>query len=265
VIDENDMPKSKIPIRSWNEFVRNVRSRGCNLLKRLNEFPNSILVTGCQRSGTTMLSRVITESDAMVNYWFGKDDELAAALILAGVVEHEPRGRYCFQTTYLNECYHEYYQYRNGHKIIWVLRNPVVYSMLHNWNKEALHQLFLRCGSPLLNEKERRNFKILGKYGVSRFKKACYAYVGKTRQAFEFKDHLSPNELLFVEYDELVQNKHDLLPGVYDFISLTYRAEYADKIHERGVGKANNLSAEKKDLIKSICQPVYEKAISSLL
>jgi Holliday junction resolvasome RuvABC ATP-dependent DNA helicase subunit len=40
----------------------------------------------------------------MVDFSSGEDDELDAALILAGFVEHTPRGRYCFQTTYLNIC-----------------------------------------------------------------------------------------------------------------------------------------------------------------
>ena len=87
-------------------------------------FGGAILVTGCQRSGTTILSRIITRSDGMVDYWFGRDDELDAALILSGHVWHSPVGRYCFQTTYLNECYEEYFQCDLNQKIIWMIRSP---------------------------------------------------------------------------------------------------------------------------------------------
>jgi len=74
------IPQEKtLPIKSWNDFTRRVRPKGCVLLGRLDEFPRPILVTGCQRSGTTMLSRIITQSEGMTDYWFGKDDESDAA------------------------------------------------------------------------------------------------------------------------------------------------------------------------------------------
>jgi len=108
----------KAQIITWKKFAPEVRPGGCNLLARLDEFPNSILVSGCQRSGTTMLLRLITQSEGMVNYWFGRDDELDAALILSGFEPHTPHGRYSFQTTYLNECAHEYYDHVNGHNYL---------------------------------------------------------------------------------------------------------------------------------------------------
>ncbi len=122
------------------------------LLHRIDEFPDSVLVTGCQRSGTTALARAINASPAMVDYRFGRDDELDAAQILAGRVDHVPRGRYCFQTTYLNQCYGEYLEHRSPQRIVWVLRNPysVVYSMVYNWGRFAFNELFAACGSPLL-------------------------------------------------------------------------------------------------------------------
>ena len=43
------------------KYNKEVRSRGYNLINRLDDFPNSVFVTGCQRSGTTMLSRIITQ------------------------------------------------------------------------------------------------------------------------------------------------------------------------------------------------------------
>jgi hypothetical protein len=137
--------------------------------------------------------------------------------------------------------------------------------MLHNRNKEALHQLFMRCGSHLLSEREKRNYRIFGKYGVSRLRKACYAYFGKSQQAFKLKDQLLPSEILFVEYDELVRSKHALLPLVYDFIDLPYKAEYADKLHEKSIMKATKLPNRKKEVIDSFCQPVYEEAVASLI
>jgi hypothetical protein len=47
-------------ITSWRGFAKEVRSKQLKLLVNLENFPNSILVTGCQRSGGTILAQVIT-------------------------------------------------------------------------------------------------------------------------------------------------------------------------------------------------------------
>jgi len=57
-----------------------VRSKRCRLLNKLDEFPNAVLVTGCQRSGTSMRARVITLSEGMTYYWFGDNDEAVRPL-----------------------------------------------------------------------------------------------------------------------------------------------------------------------------------------
>jgi len=263
----NEVSQRKISVGSWKDYVREVRSRGCHLLKRLDEFPNSILVTGCQRSGTTILSKIITQSHGMVKYWFGSDSELDGALILAGLVDHSPQGRYCFQTTYLNECYHEYFRYRNGHKIIWILRNPyaVVYSMLHNWSRSALHQLFLGCGFNFLSTKQKKYCQFFGEYGVRPIRKACFAYAGKTEQAFELQQNLSPKDVLFVQYDQLVEAKGIVLPAIYEFVDLEYKKEYEQGIRGRSPGKSARLSRKQKEIVEEICMPVYRRATTSLL
>ena len=51
------------------------------------------------------------------------DDELDAALALAGLVDLPLERRYCFQTTYLNERYEDYRTLDAGQRLIWVLRN----------------------------------------------------------------------------------------------------------------------------------------------
>ena len=249
-------------ITTWKQFARKVRKRGWRLLKRLDDFPNPILVTGCQRSGTTMISRLITMSEGMVNYWFGNDDELAAALILSGYVNHTPRGRYCFQTTYLNECYHEYYEHKTSYKMIWVLRNPfsVVFSLLHNWKMFALNELFVGCGSQFLEEKQKKCYELFGVYGISRIRRACLSYNGKVSQLFELKDWIGANRILILDYDDIVKEKKRILPTMYRFIDLPYKKSYGDKIHTKNIRKASRLSKRDYDLIEQLCGPVYEKA-----
>ena len=257
------IPQGKtLPIKSWKDFIRQVRPKGCVLLRRLDEFPQSILVTGCQRSGTTMLSRIITQSEGMTDYWFGKDDELDAAIILAGYVDHTPKGRYCFQTTYLNECYYEYFEHFNGHKIIWILRNPfsVIYSMLYNWRKMALNDLFKGCGARYLEGFARWKYEHLGLWSVSRLLRACLAYNGKTCQVFELRQRLRESQLLVIEYDSLVEQKSRVMPKVYEFIELPYKEEYLCNISAKSLRKSRRLSNREHGVIAELCKPVYEKA-----
>lgn len=252
----------KCHIKTWKQFDKKVRPEMSNLLKNLDNFSNSVLVTGCQRSGTTILSRIITQSDGMVNFWFGKDDELDGALILSGLVNYTKPGRHCFQTTYLNECYHEYFNYSNGHKIIWVLRNPlsVVYSLLYNWERRPLNGLFDGCGVHLLNDKQKIRYEKYGHWVINRLSKACLSYNGKTQQLFEIKERLGDRKVMVVEYEDLVLKGEKVLSAIYDFLELQYKPSYTDKISLKSLSKADRLSFAKKAFIEKNCMPIYEKA-----
>ena len=252
-------------IRSWRQFDRYVRPDGCSLLRRLDEFPDAILVAGCQRSGTTILARLLTQSEGMVNYWFGRDDELDAALILSGQEEHEPRGRYCFQTTYLNNCVEEYFSHEQ-YKLIWVLRNPysVVYSMLHNWRRAALNRLFRSCGTTSLGNAEKRRYRLFGTLGVSRIRKACLSYNVRVSQVFELKERLKEDQLIVVDYQDLVERKEQVLPRIYDFTGLEYRNSYPAKIKSTSLGKSSHQPQAEARAAEALCMPVYLKARSVL-
>jgi len=257
--------RNDIRIRSWRQFDRHVRPNGCSLLTRLDEFPDAILVAGCQRSGTTILARLLTQSEGMVNYWFGRDDELDAALILSGQEKHEPRGRYCFQTTYLNNCVEEYFSHEQ-YKLIWVLRNPysVVYSMLHNWRRAALNRLFRSCGATSLGNAERRQYELFGTLGISRIRKACLSYNVRVSQVFELKKRLTEDQLIVLDYQDLVERKEQVLPGIYDFTGLEFQNSYLAKIKSTSLGKSSRQPQAEARAVEAHCMPVYVKARSVL-
>ena len=249
-------------IKTWKQFNRRVRAGTSRLLKRLDDFPRSVLVCGCQRSGTTMLARIIISSEGMVDYCFSQDEELDAALILAGRVGHIPQGRYCFQTTYLNERVYEYYTIDEGHKLIWLIRNPfsVVYSMCYNWRRRALNHLFQTCGLCQLTGDDKRRYERFGGWGLGRLAKACFAYIGKTSQVFELRRRLGPERMMILDYEQLVVSKDEVLPEVYRFIDLPYKRDYAEQIHAMSLQKAAKLNAAQRQIVEHLCMPVYEKA-----
>jgi len=256
----------KPKIKSWKKFGKIVRSRGCHLLDRIDEFPDSVLISGCQRSGGTMLANVITHSEGMVNFAWSKDDELDAAQILSGYKGHDIKGRHCFQTTFLNECYTEYFSHNTEFKLIWLLRNPhsVVYSLLHNWSRFALNELFSGCGFSLLPEQSMMRYQRYGYLGISRLERACYSYNAKILQASKIINILGQENIMVVDYNDLVTRKHELLPMIYSFINLPYQLSYADSISTRSLGKSDRLSKKEKKSTDELCMPVYNDALKLL-
>jgi hypothetical protein len=250
-------------ITSWKSFNKYVRPLGCQFLKRLPEFPDSVLISGCQRSGTTALANVLTQSDGMVNYYVSKHGELDAALILSGIVPHEAHGRYCFQTTYVNECYHEYFEPNLRFKMIWVIRNPlsVIYSMTRNWKDFALNDLFRTSGVKCMEEGIKRTLSTWVPGIVPQIDRACYAYIGKTLNVFELMDKLGPDTLAVVDYDHLVLDKARILPRLYEFVNHPYHEKYADSLNPGSVSKAQQFSSEQKSRIEGLCHPVYQRAL----
>ncbi len=251
-------------VRSWGEFEKIVRNTKTLLLAELDRFDRPILVAGCQRSGTTILTRVITQSDGVAKYKYTHDDELDAALILSGAVNHQINNylRYCFQTTYLNNSYKEYFLHKNF-KLIWVLRNPVsvVNSMLNNWKRSALNRLFKHCGADLLDENEKKYYNRYGAWCFSNLRKACLSYNSKITQLNEIMHFIGKERLLVVEYDQLVLNKTQILPCIYDFIGLEYNPTYTNSINNASVAKQKQLSKRKRDFVRLTCEPGYLDAL----
>lgn len=248
---------------NWKKFSSEVRStRGSDMLVALSGLDDSILVGGCQRSGTTLLARLIVQSSEIEPIRQSKDDELDAAYILAGLRDVDPSYRYCFQITYLNDAYKQLLEYRRHFKLVWVLRNPhsVIYSMVYNWRRYPLNELFLACGLAHMSASDRRSYRRYGVRGVPVLHKACYAYIGKTKQLKELRKVLNETQLLVVEYDRLIENGPAELQNIFDFVGLTYERGYADLVEGGSTLKRSRLSASDARTIEQLCDQAYAEA-----
>lgn len=247
------------PIDSWAEFHRVVKRPGRALLARLGDYVDSVLVAGCQRSGTTALTRLLKRSEVLADYGFGPDDELDGALLLAGYVNRFTSGRHCFQTTYLNDHFPEYYDHERF-KLVWLLREPasVVYSMLHNWRRSALDRLYEACGRGVAESFERRSSSLTPLLGLSRLDKACASYVAKTEQTAVLKERLGA-KIMIVDYDDLVVNKAVLLPQIFDFVGLEFKPELLGHLHAKSVHRGKRLSDREARRVEETCRAVYER------
>jgi hypothetical protein len=248
------------PINTWAAFHTIVKQPGRPLLAALGSYSDPIFVAGCQRSGTTALARLLKRAHGMVDHTFGHDDELDAALLLSGHVSRDTSGRFCFQTTYLNDRVHEYFEHSNF-RLIWMLREPrsVVYSMLHNWKRGALNRLYDACGAEVLS-KVKPDAALGSWLGPSRLDKACASYVAKTAQTFELVERLGAR-IAVVGYDELVARKEELLPRLCEFAGVQYEPRLGDKLHARSVDKRDRLGARITQYVDGFCREVYERSL----
>ena len=249
-------------ISTWQQFRHITEKSDDCLLERLSDFPHSLLISGCQRSGTTMLSRIIRDSPEIVDHSFGRDDELDGALILSGLVDHEPLGRYCFQTTYVDNNYYEYFDHQSSFKIIWVLRNPLstVYSLVYNWGGWHLDHTFRDSAESSLNGIDRLVHRYLGIRAISHIKRACYIYNWKLSHLFYLYPRFNKDEIMIVDYDDLVKRKEVVLPEIISFSALNLWDDCGDSIHSGSLDKGQQLSFIEKRTVDSMCKKTYLKA-----
>ncbi len=257
----------RLYFRGWNWiwFALSVRSKNCNLMQASNYFQQPVFVSGCQRSGTTLVTNLITASPDIARSHYGKDDELAGAYVLAGKRGPEQTGRYCFQTTYLNQCYTEYQSLRCDFCLLWVLRRPesVVYSMVYNWSRFPLNELFLSCGLQHLQDDDRERFRRRGIFGLSPLKRACYAYIGKCRQFLDLSRCLKGQRLISIDYDELVIDTQTVLSSLYRRLDIGSPAtsDY-DQLKSDTLMKSSELTSAEYSVIQFLCAEVYRECTS---
>lgn len=248
-------------INTWKKFSRKIRGNSCDLLISLSKYPGSILVGGCQRSGTTMISNIIMQSDDVVTL-HGLDKELTAALVLSGFLSPNYSGRFCFQTTYLNENYDEYFKYFNGNKLIWMIRNPysVVYSLTRFSERFCLDELFVGYGQYFMTKEDRLRFDRLGLWSIDRVRRACYSYNSKIDQIFSIVSNIGIDNVCVIDYDDLIINKVVVLPKIFDFIGVKYEDDFLGLIKDSSLGKADLLSKNNRNLIGLLSESYYRKA-----
>lgn len=262
------VPENQLPwldrYRTWQRFRRGMRESGLPLLQSLPRYPRCVLVAGCQRSGTTMLTRLIAGAPGFTRLALTADDELDAALALAGLIDLPCERRYSFQTTYLNEHFLEYSKLGSDQRLIWVLRNPysVVYSMRYNWKRFALNELYDVCGVQQVSSPRLRRSRWWWPFGPSRIEKACCAYGGKVRQILSIRQLLRPEQLLLVDYDRLVAAPDEWLPRVFAFADAPYDPAYARLVRNSSVSKADGLSSRARRKVEQYAWPAYRECIA---
>src|SRR5262245_23505399 len=160
-------------ITSWHDFYAATLDRP--LLGRLDHYPNALLVSGCDWSAATAITRLFKRLNTFAASSWGHDDELDGALLLAGLQEGSTAGRHCFQTSYVREHYGEYFAH-DRFRLVWIVREPraAVCSLLGDGQRALPRRTSLGLTG-----------KSAGGQGISRLEKACATYVASIRQTLE--------------------------------------------------------------------------------
>lgn len=247
----------------WMYFNEWLAPRQKVLLTGLSIYTDPILVTGCQRSGTTIVTRLVRECDDVAAFPDCKDDELFGARVLAGLASYPAEHkRVCFQSTYLNDRYSEYFRQQKPFSLVWLLRNPydVVGSMVYNWKRYPLYDLFRKCGLEAA-----RSFKAVPRStsragALSAVEKASFSYVGKLRQLDDVIKNQSKNtmcKLIIAEYEAIAGDPVNAVRDLFSFLSLEFEDRVVSKFSGSKLAGGGRLSASEMQTVQTICEQPY--------
>jgi len=208
-------------VTSWQDFY--AATVGQPLLARLDEYPDALLIDGCDWSATTAVTRLFKRLPCFADSSWSHDDELDGALLLAGLRTGATDDRHCFQTSYLREDFREYFAHER-YRLIWIVREPraAVCSLLGAWEK-ALPR---RAASGSIDKSA----------VTSRLEKACSTYLASIGRTLEIKERLG-DRVVIIDYDELARERIRLLPALCEFASVACDSHLLRHLHGKSVRK----------------------------
>jgi hypothetical protein len=235
-------------ITSWADFYAALADRP--LLGKLDDFPDALLIAGCDGSATTAVTHMFQRLPCFTDSSWSHDDELDGALLLAGERPCPGGGRHCFQTTYMRERYREYFRHERF-KLVWIIREPraAVHSLLANRTRRLPPRTAVGLSG-----------KSIAGQGASRLEKACATYVASIRQTLELKERLG-ERVAVVDYDELAAHRNRLLPALCRFASVPFDTPLLHHLHGKSVRKGVRPSWEAA-IIEQLALPAYRRARS---
>jgi hypothetical protein len=231
---------------SWHDFYQVIADRP--LLAKLDDYPDALLIAGCDWSATTAVTRLFKRLPCFVDSSWSHDDELDGALLLAGLRARSTVGRHCFQTSYVGDRYHEYLAH-DSYRLVWVVREPrsAVRSLLCSRDKSLPRRAALGLAA-----------KCAAGQGASRLEKACATYLASIRQTVELKERLG-DRIAVVDYDELCAARARLLPALCRFASVPCDRHLLRHLHGKSVRKGA-LASWEATVIDELAGLAYRRA-----
>jgi hypothetical protein len=232
-------------ITSWHDYYAATADRP--VLACLDRYPDALLISGCDWSAVTAVTRLYQRLPDFADSSWDHDDELDGALLLAGLQQGPTAGRHCFQTSFVRDRYREYFAHES-YRLVWIVREPraAVRSLLGQ--QKILPRRTALGLAP----------KSAGGQGTSRLEKACATYLAAIRQTFELKERLG-ERIAVVDYDELARDRARLLPALCRFASVGCDSHVLRHLHGKSVRKGT-LASWEGAIIDELALPAYRRA-----
>jgi hypothetical protein len=231
---------------SWSGFYAAIADRP--FLAKLDDFSDALLISGCDWSATTAVTRMFKRLPCFADSSWSHDDELDGALLLGGLRARLSDGRHCFQTSYVRESYPEYFKH-DDYRLVWIVREPraAVRSLLCDRQRTLPRRTMLGLAS-----------KSEAGQAASRLEKACATYVASMRQTVELKTRLR-ERMAVVDYDELAADRARILPALCRFAAVGCEARLLHHLHGKSVRKTALADWEAR-VVDELAEPSYRRA-----
>ena len=133
--------------------------------------------------------------------------------------------------------------------------------MVFNWAKFALNELYQSCGAfPDNREVRARNSRWPFPIGISNLEKACSAYTGKTNQIIEISKVVSKEQLLILDYDDLLKYPETGLSQIFDFVDVKFNLERAAMVKKQKSYIERPFDLKTASFIQQYALPAFQRA-----
>ncbi len=136
--------------------------------------------------------------------------------------------------------------------------------MVYHWGRFALNELYESSIQQTPELERARQHRLPWPIGLATLERACIAYASKTNQLNSVKKIISADQLMVLDYDELIRAPAEVLRHVFAFVGEAYDDHYASTIRSDTLGKADRLSSRERVLIEDLALPVYVQCKSLL-
>lgn len=259
--------------------VKKIREAILSVLP-LNKKTNVFFIFGCQRSGTTIIQKLISLNSQVKFYGEG---DLPYFHSEGSVIHHRIRSE-----TEINKLLNDevlkhitlkpLYESHHANSLIsnisdskgvWVFRNyfDVIDSHLHYYDQnitEYISPLFSKKNSSWLNEyisDDIQNF--INKFSINEISDAdAYGLFWIARNSL-YNDVLNNVNILCINYEALVKHPDTQIKRMCDFLCIPFHLFYSKAIRSNAVSK--KISFKLNPDIESKCEEIYQKLLKSVV
>lgn len=266
----------KIKLTWYSSYkVKKIRERFLSFFPSYTK-SNIFYIFGCQRSGTTIIQKLISLSPKVKFYgegdlpYFHSEDSIKHHRIKPEIeikkfLKHESLKFITLKPLYESHNANSLISMIPGSKGVWVFRNylDVIDSHLHYYNQniiEYISPLFSKKNNNWLNEyipKDIQNF--INQFSIDEISDAdAYGLFWITRNSL-YDEVKNNKEIICINYEGLVKNPDIQIKRMCNFLGIPFHSFYSKAIRSNAVSK--KVSFKLHADIERKCKEIYNKLL----